>query len=426
MLNFIGSFVCFKSVLFFSILLSFVINQPNLAQVVIEEEVVLDSKDGIESINLQMPYYGRAKVFISRPWIGSCQWPAGYVCFTFSAGSQTTKNGCCDCQPNTNCFTQTSSEITFSNIPMGVPVQLTAKNCNQGSWNDASLYAVQTSNQNVYRLWGNINGNDPCDFGSITFSEQTPPGCGNANNNYCSDNNFHTPTVNLFLEEDGYAEPSKPCNLTTIARVGASYIEEHQDRLHNRELFNENSLIACFNKNTQKWQFDFVNPSDFEIHFMLDYCEDNLSNYHVIEDIGDVSTIFECDFAENCFKQHKYPEGLGAPYSGCYLLKEVIELHENLHFLYRINDLYELREKYNMYIEIWEQNAVCDSFTNEDAAKIKALTFVKNQFTKLKNELATRLKDNQMAEEIEIRKSSYINDLVDDYLEALYIHCYGT
>ena len=66
MVKCIGSLICsifFRSLLFFSFLLTFFINQQTLAQVVIEEEVVLDPivsnpQTGIESISLTMPFYG--------------------------------------------------------------------------------------------------------------------------------------------------------------------------------------------------------------------------------------------------------------------------------------------------------------------------------------------------------------------------------
>lgn len=308
-----------------------------------------------------------------------------------------------------------------------VPVEIKVYTCVNNVFTEAQT-ELQSIGANQYKVrFYSGTHEDWYDATTVTFTATTPPDCPNALNNYCSSTTFHTPNIYMLLEEEGYADPLLPCNVGVVGRLTGEYIPEHSQRLTNRHLFNENSFDACFNKDTQKWQFNFFSPSDFEVHLLLDYCEENMAQYFVLEDINDVDDIFDCYYAEICFNKHRYQTGWsGVLNPGCYLIKDVITLHEQLHFTNRINDLIELKEKYNMNIELWEQeNSNCNNFLNPTEAKQKALKYVKNQFTELMKEVRNRVVNYKDTEEINVRISVLIDEMVDDYLDALYNHCYN-
>lgn len=415
---------------YFILLLYFILSVNLLAQVVIKDEIVLDEINAEDS-GLNMPFYGKVKEFIKCDYFMISQAQADLIIdgtnysFPFCQGAPC---------PNLGCYCNGTGIWSDEHIvPMGKPVDTEIRKCYGGpDWVILNHYFVETTPPpgvtKQYIIYAKEPEGEYKNIGAINFTEiPDPPGCDNAQNNYCNSTTFHTPNVYMILEEDGYADPLFPCKVGVVGRLVGAYIPEHSQRLTNRHLFNENSLDACFNKDTQKWQFNFFSPSDFEIHLMLDYCEENMAQYFVLEDINDVGEIFDCYFAEICFNKHRYQrDWSGVLYPGCYLIKEVVTLHEQLHFTQRINDLIELKEKYNMNIELWEQNnSACSSFLNPAEAKQKALKYVKNQFTELTKEIRNRAENYKDSEEINIRSSALIDELIDDYLDALYNHCYN-
>jgi len=354
--------------------LSLIITQPVLAQIEIQEEIVLDSRSGIESIDLEMPFYGRAKVFISRPWIGSCQWPAGYVCFTFSAGSQSTINGCCDCQPNTNCFSQLSSEITFSNLPMGASVTFTAKSCVQGSWQDVPLYAVQSAIPTTYKLWGNVNGNDPCEFGSITFTAQTPPGCEDPLNDCPSGFSETLSDIELTQKDVSYTtedECSKPDRIGFFGQITES--GKQTDVL---QLDQNNDITVCYDKDYQQWRFSIVRPK-INFFFVKDICWNNISNYNlrIINSLNEINYLNDCEgLLASLERFRKYEVAYGD-----YAFIEIYREHENGHK--KIYEKFPLQKYINNYYNIPDQiNYSCTDLPNESIAKEVILSDFKAKF----------------------------------------------
>jgi hypothetical protein len=405
------------------------------AQIRIEEEVQLSPIE--ESNFIFTPLYGNLKIFLINP--ASCQTPnitcnTVVILKTGGINTNVTPGSIPFCPSSWQPIGQV--QTTINGLPMNTQVSIDVKKCKRlnpslpPEWvmiparlTNFIVNPNQTITAQIYANWNYPDGSEEL-VGSLELIQTIPPECPNANNNYCTNNISNFPHVKLFLEEDGYAS-SNMCseNPNALAGITGTYIPEHRNRFSNINNFNLNSLTVCFNTQTQKWQFNFINPEDIEIHLMLDYCEDKLGWYNVIKNFDQIKEIpfYECEKADICFNRHLFPFNVNI---GCYLILEVITEHENLHFNERSRDLNKfLSEKYYPNLDAWGAQNLCNSFLNPDEAKQKALNFLKNQFKDLVKQINYDLNKDRADEESTIRDHDWIRDIVRDYLLELYKQC---
>lgn len=339
---------------------------------VIEEEVVLDTPKGVESVTLSMPFYGKATVLIYRPLAGNCQWTAGFTCFTFSAGDQSVSNGCCNvsaCQAGSTCFTSGNWSKTLSSLPMGTAVSLLANRCVNGNWIEEQITYQSTSNPKVFDLIRVSNG---CKFGLLTLIESTPPDCPQANGNNCLTFHYDMPPLRL--------NQTQPVNdLCTGHPTRFAYFKPVYNSGASSNLYQiyENSIEVCFNKDRQFWNFKIL-EREITISYNIVFCLQNITNYnmHLIEtnDIQNLSNT-KCEklkLSLSGFDQ--YPV---VPVNDGYVFSELYEAHESAH-----------KDDWNSYVEsykylyeylLFNYRPKCDSLTISQV-KQNAIIYLQNHF----------------------------------------------
>jgi hypothetical protein len=345
-----------------------VLNLNIYSQVVIKDEIEILDFEGVSNnpIMLSMPFYGRAEVFIRRPWAGDCQWPAGYVCFHVNAGANSVTNGCCNCQPNSNCFNQQSEELNFNNLPQATPIEIYAQQCKQpeGVWIDVPIYYVLIS-ETEYKLWGNLNGQPACEFGYVKFYSSTPPGCNNATP--CS-GPPELPTVILDIQQNLFENVDVCSDINNAAGfqpVGIQQLGALQPD-------------PCFNKQTQRWQYEFANGHTVHFNVVIDVCESNINyfGFNLIDDYEDFPVNYGCQNVMHDMIGHLfYPPEVNL---GGYFVRSILNRHELEHKWYFQNILLGLQNEFQNDMYMAPKNCadlptVLDAYNYFNSIKVQNL-----------------------------------------------------
>lgn len=347
--------------------MSFLLNPTTLAQIKIEEEVILDSQLGIEAVPFTMPFYGKVSGCVN--W--GAMWWGTLKDVVITAGNQTVTRGFGCSAGYTIC------EWAIQGVPLGTIVNITVYgSCdNNGNLIEAQTQLIYTgTNQytiNYLDQWGNFS------FATtISFIEQTPPLCDFA----CSEQlDTQMPIAyNMHVDESllGY-DPCDYSNEPNEIRVGC-FGMINGDRGSDINELTVNDLNVCFDEQTQKWEFDIL-TAIINLRLVNLFCRDNIENrlnadiIYGIQEIGDV----------NCYKLKKAIEGhkIYPPENiqNGIVFAEIIYAHENLHE----SEWNKYKVKYyNNYLNIPNKikSYRCSEFTTLGAAKSQILSDIKDLF----------------------------------------------
>lgn len=367
MLKYIGVLVRSRSVLFYSILLSIFINQKALAQINIEDEVILSDGSVLEEVSLTMPFYGKVTGSVN-PYAIQLY---GLELVTIQAGNQT-KNIGPACNGNT---WQTNWEI--EGVTMGSVVSVVVyKGCEGGS-PTAADYWFEPGGVYYY-----CNSRFPRIMATtINFSEQPPPDCGYAEpcDNY-NGNPFSlvtNPLNNQVVQNNSICNEkpdrlgfTKPITSRQFSDIFTFSIEE---------------VEICFDRQNQKLHFEL--NQDPRINILSDICWDKIRdtythpNWIEINDISQINDqVIPCsqywDAVRSIKGYYSYPPKLPANPNKAFIFTEILLLHEDSHVKHYNDDYvqYYINLLYH-YIKDWDRT--CSNFDNISAAQESALDFTK-------------------------------------------------
>lgn len=422
--------------LFYSILFSFVINQPKLAQVVIEEEVVLDSPMGIKSGSVTMPFYGRAKQFVNaHNGYGGLTW------YDTKVGSVTTTWGPCassECRTNLNCYTRSCLEYTFNDIPEGTPFEVGFRYClkenGQAYFIDLECEFRQSSIANRYEIWGK-RASDPAFYnqGYVQFTETTPPnGCQgvqicdyyNAPELFFNELNQEAYTYTLI---DGTQITTNACSSSANQHGGFVATTWH---VPNNFIWD---LKPCVNPATGLVHFPFLfnNLNNLPITYLKTRCTNGFLNKigisdtdelweHASENINNLEHLLSMlrdicwqygtiDSACNCFPNWKY------------IILPATDLHEELHAeRWRNHALNMKQTELDPYLDSYDED--CVAYQSNPA---KALNSAKNSLSDRirayisKVNIVYTSEYSEYDEEYRIQSSQRMYDVLYDYYESM-------
>lgn len=437
--------------MFYSILLSFLVNQQTLAQVVIEEEVVLDTAVGTESINLTMPFYGIVGIYFQPHATNTCgAFMNGTICIKASVGSYQGSNPnnstCCGSTSGCGGFPgQTPYQNTFNNIPMGTPVSLTIDWKVNGVWTPLDFWYVQSGN--TYNMYS-VDTSSGCPsgvayLGYIKFVASNPPGCTLAPN--CESGYVETmPPLSFENREPSFITGVEDCNQNPNLLgyfVPGSRQSEATDLLG----YNTSNIDLCFDPQTQQFKFDLSNLY-VTLYYVKYICDDNIHapniNATIVDNIDqiDLITLDRCmDLFNSISAHYVYPPwNYGGIHDG-FVFREIIETHETQHLFDWQNIIEKYQSAYYAIPEIISNK--CSDFTTYLLAKEKTLNKIKELFFAnfwnktrddyLKNNHLLKININGVLQEDPLKREheishhnkKVIQDLIDKYKFKILVHC---
>ncbi len=333
----IVSLVFVRSLHFTSILLTVFINHSTLAQVVIQEEVVLDTQLEVESVSLTMPFYGQVSGCVNWGAI----WNGGLKDVVITAGNQTKTMGFGCLAGYVYCTWY------IQNVPLDTDVDITVYgSCEDGQLIEAETQLISTGTNEYsveyYDIWGNWTLAT-----TVKFTATIPPGCSTASD--CVEENY-LPEVKLNEVLNGYA--------------GYDVCDDEMNPLEAvKPIFGDPlydfKFSSCYNRQFQHWWFNLDNNHSFLINYIRATCEENVPrDRELIYDWQDFPIDYGCDnMILDLFNNMNYGGGIAH-----YLLESIIDLHEQEH----VNDMQNLIEKNldKFYDELLTDPKGCEDFSS--------------------------------------------------------------
>ena len=308
----IVSLVFVRSLHFTSILLTVFINHSTLAQVVIQEEVVLDTQLEVESVSLTMPFYGQVSGCVNWGAI----WNGGLKDVVITAGNQTKTMGFGCLAGYVYCTWY------IQNVPLDTDVDITVYgSCEDGQLIEAETQLISTGTNEYsveyYDIWGNWTLAT-----TVKFTATTPPACDDG---FLCTTSQALPEINLVQRENGFSsidicgEPDLMSGFLPVP-AGYDYVLPYE-------------ISVCFNSQTQLWQFSFDNQNSILFNIIIDMCPDNITHQKaiLINDYNNFPPEYGCDNIIRDIKKHyEYP----MKSSGSYVLESIWLAHEERHKLH--------------------------------------------------------------------------------------------
>ena len=146
----------------------------------------------------------------------------------------------------------------------------------------------------------------------------------------------------------------------TTLELGGFTPVNSKDKWRNPSYFH-----PCFDDVEQIWRFSM---NDIQLFVAVDFCQNNLNKYQVIENISEVDSNEVCDAVKD-FKDHEYyPPRVR---NGGYMIMELLEKHEEIHERVYFEYMTENKQDFDRILS--EFKPTCDQFPNEILAYAVAL-----------------------------------------------------
>jgi hypothetical protein len=326
-----------------------------LAQVVIQDEIVLYETENPDEETLTMPFYGRAHGSVNSGAIVN-----GYLRkVVIEAGGQIEVREC----PCVSFCQSISHGWTINNLPASTPVNVTVySHCVNGQFVEAATELIDLGN-NEYEIKAfNPNYGQWFLATTLEFSATSPPACFSCSESRdesceeCIDPTNLLPEINLVQVPTG-TDGLDPC-AEDDSTLGAL-------KISNNGLLNYNFVLnACYNTQLQRWWFS-IEGNELNFKYVLDYCYQNITNLGatLINSYENFPQGYGCN---SILKDINTFYTYGAIPQGGYILKSMIEAHELRHLL----DLTLLTQiqKEVLFLELLDEAPLCEEFSSVEEA----------------------------------------------------------
>jgi hypothetical protein len=402
------------------------------SQVVIKDEIKLDelihNKDRIESAELPMPFFG--KVFSQIP-CQSNHWTSGAIKIKRMAGGQTKLDGCWPpfvCGYGSCFCTWGTRAHTFHNVLQGEVVSIEIQRCfdpppdppYEPDWYDVPIYFSFVAN-NKYDIYGQDLSDNSWDYiGFILLTEEEPPACITQFCEY-EDSNYglrfeHVEGPSYTIP--GTNETVKACT-TSIAKQQAGGMKMAPWHIPEGYTFN---LKPCRDPNNQDYvifPFTFtVNGIEEDIIpyvYVTGICDPSrpgpLGDYVIIEDLQHMKTLVtsgrigdHCNLLQDiCHAYGSDPNNPGYQLLYKYVLKEIVDAHEDMHADNYKEVFNNIRDLINENLEYY--NMPCSTYQNMTENEVRQIvlknyTEIFNSFIEDVESALNRRDRNELEEDI--------------------------
>ena len=353
------------------ILFIFFNNSPLVAQVIIEEEVVLDSSLSIESQTLTIPFYGNISGCVN--W--AAMWWGWLKDVVIEAGGQSVTMGFGCGAGYTVCSWSLKNISTYS------PVNITVyDHCENDVLIEGQTQVIETG-ENQYEVQYMYHGNWSLAT-TVLFSETVPPECA-----YICQSEINTQMPNTIVRhidpsvtEIEECEDKDPLDGSLV--LGQFHQTFKQNESSNIYDFDLNDVDACYDDQQKKWIFGFNTPDLVSLNVVNSLCIDNILNYpaEIINDVSEIDLLSDdkCDVLKRSLIAHEtYP--LSDKIKNGYVFTEILYTHENEHE----KDWLAYKDKfYDDYFNIPDKILYtnCLDFSTLTDAKTTFLSSVKRLF----------------------------------------------
>ncbi|NWF91246.1 MAG: hypothetical protein HXY50_17500 [Ignavibacteriaceae bacterium] len=345
-----------------TLLILMVISLDIYSQVVIKDEIILEENDNPDEEYFTMPFYGKVKgdVYTGSILNGHFQGVKIYANGQTKVIECPCGQGCVWIYPSwqivdlPQCTSITVN--VFEHCVGGQPVEAETR------------FYWDSITEKFYIEYYDTEFLDWYPATTLWFDDTTPPGCDNAQNQYCTEHGLEVPSVKSKPVEWSNGDPE-----FCYDYPGTPYRKLIPMAFTNfkKEWLGNFNVFACFDKERQKWQFLLDNNNTLNINNFVKICEDNLSyilELNVVDSLDQVPNSYPCDKLIADLKRFK---SYGDTKPGSYVFRKLIYQHEMLHINEFQEKLVKMQEKvynnkYKDLVDIFE----CEDFDDpEDAAE---------------------------------------------------------